>query len=225
MLRVRDGRTLGCYLLIASLLLKIVGLESFSQGWLHHAGDGIAALAFVYAAAQLSGSRHGALMMAFLAGLPWWLDVMDVPPQLFDFESLFWCIAHSYLSILLARSLIGKLEIGHQEVLDTISVYLASGLAFAELHCLIQWYHPASLVATLDPQQAPLHYDMVLYFSFVTQATLGYGDVIPAHPLSRALAILQSLYGVMFTAIVIARVVAINTETRLRRAGQTNDSK
>ena len=47
------------------------------------------------------------------------------------------------------------------------------------------------------------------YFSFVTQTTLGYGDITPKSPVARGLTILQTLVGQLYLAIVIARMVAI----------------
>ena len=47
-----------------------------------------------------------------------------------------------------------------------------------------------------------------LYFSFVTLATLGYGDYTPAHELSRTLAIVEALFGQLYLVTVIALLVS-----------------
>lgn len=46
------------------------------------------------------------------------------------------------------------------------------------------------------------------YFSFVTLTTLGYGDIVPATPLARILAVLEATTGVLCVAITVARLVA-----------------
>jgi hypothetical protein len=47
-----------------------------------------------------------------------------------------------------------------------------------------------------------------LYFSFVTLTTIGYGDILPIHPIARNLAIMEAIMGQMYIAILIARLVS-----------------
>ena len=49
----------------------------------------------------------------------------------------------------------------------------------------------------------------LLYFSYVTLTTLGYGDITPVSSIARSLAVLEAALGVMFMAVVIGRVVGI----------------
>ncbi|HEY7534991.1 MAG TPA: potassium channel family protein, partial [Thermodesulfobacteriota bacterium] len=49
----------------------------------------------------------------------------------------------------------------------------------------------------------------LLYFSFVTLTTVGYGDITAVHPVSRSLAMLEGLIGQLFPAILIARLVSM----------------
>ncbi len=67
----------------------------------------------------------------------------------------------------------------------------------------------------------------MLYYSFVTLATVGYGDVSPYTPAARALSVLESLVGIMYIAILIARFVS-NYEKENRREEEKkidNDSE
>lgn len=202
------------YLLVAALLLKIVGLEAAGYGTLHHIVDGLAVLVLAHAAARLRIAWWAGGVVLVLEGLPWAMDTLGIAAAGLDLESLLWAISHFTLSALLAHSLIHKGVVRRGELLDTISLYLVSGIGFAELYSLLLSTLPGSIVQVSAPEgQAPT-FDIVLYYSFVTQATLGYGDVVPAHRLTRVLSILQSLYGVLFTAIVIGRVVALHVESR-----------
>lgn len=49
----------------------------------------------------------------------------------------------------------------------------------------------------------------MLYFSFVTLTTLGYGDVTPAHPVARWMAQFQAVFGQLYIAILIASLVGM----------------
>jgi voltage-gated potassium channel len=48
----------------------------------------------------------------------------------------------------------------------------------------------------------------MLYFSFVTLTTLGYGDVSPLHPVARTLAYLEAVVGQLYVAVLIASLVS-----------------
>ena len=53
----------------------------------------------------------------------------------------------------------------------------------------------------------------VLYYSFVTLGTVGYGDVTPATPLARAISLVEAVAGIMYVATMIARFVSIHTSS------------
>ena len=48
-----------------------------------------------------------------------------------------------------------------------------------------------------------------LYFSVVTMTTLGYGDIVPIHPVARMFAILEALIGLLYPATLLARLVSL----------------
>jgi hypothetical protein len=50
----------------------------------------------------------------------------------------------------------------------------------------------------------------LLYFSYVTLTTLGFGDITPVHPVARSIAGLEALTGQFYIAIVVARLVALH---------------
>ncbi|HSG29750.1 MAG TPA: ion channel, partial [Candidatus Krumholzibacterium sp.] len=49
----------------------------------------------------------------------------------------------------------------------------------------------------------------LVYFSFSTLTTLGYGDLIPVSTTARSLAIIEAVAGVLYIAIIISRLVGI----------------
>ncbi len=51
--------------------------------------------------------------------------------------------------------------------------------------------------------------DTFIYFSFVTLATLGYGDIVPLTEKAQSLAVVETLMGQMYLAVNIAALVAI----------------
>jgi hypothetical protein len=50
----------------------------------------------------------------------------------------------------------------------------------------------------------------VLYFSFATLTTLGYGDIVPTSPISRMLASIEAITGQLYLAVLVARLVGMH---------------
>ena len=62
-----------------------------------------------------------------------------------------------------------------------------------------------------------------LYFTFITGLTIGYGDFVPRQPLTRFLAILIGLFGVVLTGLIAA--VAVHAlQTTVSRARPPNSN-
>jgi hypothetical protein len=56
----------------------------------------------------------------------------------------------------------------------------------------------------------------MLYFSFSTLTTVGYGDIVPVNPLARGLANLEAVIGQLYLVTTIARLVTLELEGRRR---------
>jgi hypothetical protein len=90
-----------------------------------------------------------------------------------------------------------------------ICAYLMLGVAWGAAYDLVEQFYPGafrfiSAPANIDEQSAKL-----VYFSFVTLTTVGYGDVSPVSPYARSLAIAEAVVGQLFPAILIGALVAM----------------
>lgn len=54
----------------------------------------------------------------------------------------------------------------------------------------------------------------LMYFSFVTLTTVGYGDVQPVHPIARSLAVAEALVGQLYLAILITSLVGLALQAK-----------
>jgi len=98
-----------------------------------------------------------------------------------------------------------------------IAVYLLLGLIWSYAYHVILIQNPGSFQpATLGEQRDSVMPDLV-YFSFVTMTTVGYGDFTPVHPMARSLAMLEALVGQLYPAILIGRLVAMELQYRESR--------
>jgi hypothetical protein len=107
-------------------------------------------------------------------------------------------------------------ELSADGVFATIAVYLLIAMLFAQLYLLLLAADPGCFslpeaVASRPPRQ--LQNDM-LYFSFVTLATVGYGDILPVGDSTRMLAMLEAVVGQFYVAVVVAVFVGMYSTQR-----------
>jgi voltage-gated potassium channel len=88
-------------------------------------------------------------------------------------------------------------------------IYLLMGLIWALFYRLIFQYIPGSFNGLQSSDM-----DNFLYYSFVTLAGLGYGDITPLAPLARTFAYLEVIAGQMYIAIMLAGIVGLYLSRR-----------
>jgi hypothetical protein len=92
-------------------------------------------------------------------------------------------------------------------VASAITVYLLLGVIWGAAYLTIYIINPGTFEAPgVDPDYASVHF---LYYSYVTLTTLGYGDITPVSPTARILSVTEAITGVLYTAILIARLVSL----------------
>ncbi|HOL07292.1 MAG TPA: potassium channel family protein, partial [Methanomassiliicoccaceae archaeon] len=82
--------------------------------------------------------------------------------------------------------------------------------------------YPGSFVDSANPSES-MNFHTSMYYSFVTLATLGYGDIVPVTQEARGLVIVEVLTGVLYMAILISRLVG--TWGVIRTAGTRSEDQ
>ena len=88
-------------------------------------------------------------------------------------------------------------------IIGAVSAYLLLGLTGAVLTNLVGIIYPGSFKAPSDFHN---FYNMV-YYSFVTMSTLGYGDIVPQTPQAKSVAMTISVFGQLYLAVLMAMLV------------------
>jgi hypothetical protein len=142
--------------------------------------------------------------------LRWATYIMNVS----GFESwIVFCdfICCAILSVIVLLQVFREGPITIHRITGAIAVYLLIGLMWSFLYNFIALQSPESfkLPASLGTYSADTLQSNLLYFSFVTLTTLGYGDILAVHPSARMLVMLEALTGQLFPAILLARLVSL----------------
>jgi len=85
-----------------------------------------------------------------------------------------------------------------------LSTYLLAGVFFGQIYWAIEGFRPGSIVGP-----DPLNELSAVYYSFVTLATLGYGDFLPRTDLARGIAQFEVIGGQLFLAVMVARLIGL----------------
>ncbi len=106
---------------------------------------------------------------------------------------------------------------GHR-IQGAVVAYVLIAMAFAMAYFFLEFLLPGSFrfpngALVINNQSWRDFY----YFSVVTLATLGYGDVTPVHPVARNLAMAEALIGQLYPAILLARLVSLHIQTKPKK--------
>jgi voltage-gated potassium channel Kch len=113
--------------------------------------------------------------------------------------------------VAIGRALYSRPVIDVRTVLGAICIYLLIGIMFAFLYASLDAITGPSFFVQTDTPGI----QTFLYFSFVTQTTVGYGDYTAATDLGRTLATTEALLGQIYLVTVVA--VLVSRMTVLRR--------
>lgn len=149
------------------------------------------------------------LIFALITGLPalftnWSFQFLKSPSLLLIHHicaGLFFAVA----TIIIIRHLINQKVITVDLIWGAVCGYFLLGFMWGDIFSLLETIQPGSFNLG---QQAP-DIDSLIYFSFVTLATLGYGDIVPLTKQAQSLAIIETVMGQMYLAVNIAALVAI----------------
>jgi len=118
---------------------------------------------------------------------------------------LFASIMLAWTTVFLFLSLFETKEVTSTTLWEAVSVYILIGLTWASVFAILEAVTPGSFEDTSLDVAVDFH--TLIYYSFVTLATLGYGDILPTTQEARGLVIMEVLTGVLYMAILISRLV------------------
>jgi hypothetical protein len=108
------------------------------------------------------------------------------------------------IAVVIALSILDKGEVDRQSITGAICIYVLLGMIFTFVYGATALLGDGSFFAqNTDGTRA-----IRLYFSYITLATVGYGDYTPAGNLGHALAVIEALTGQLYLVTVIALLVA-----------------
>lgn len=114
------------------------------------------------------------------------------------------------------RSILCDVVVRARVTLETlrgvICAYFMIAFAFAYIYCLIEHVVPGTFLLARQPVLVSSYVEYLsemLYFSFVTLLTIGYGDITAVKDVGQTVVIIQGILGQFYITILVARIVAV----------------
>jgi Ion channel len=137
-------------------------------------------------------------------------------PASFIFSAAGAVLALSALNWVVASAVFAPGRISFYRIQGAFVLYLNLAVWFSVLFRLIAELQPGAFVGFPSDTQGAEFESVLLYFSFTTITSTGYGDIIPVNPFARSLTNLEAVTGQLYAATVLARIVTLELEHRRR---------
>ena len=112
----------------------------------------------------------------------------------------FGTILYLYIIVLLVINLLSYRVVTADLIYCAISTYFLIGVMWTGIYIFLEGISPGSFSGISENED-------LLYFSFVTLTTVGFGDITPESILGKRLAVFEAAMGGIYLAVIIAMIV------------------
>jgi voltage-gated potassium channel len=103
--------------------------------------------------------------------------------------------------------------VDRNKVIGSFCIYLLLGIIWATVYMMLAEYRPGAFDGLTFGSWHET-FPNLLYFSFITLTTIGYGDITPAAPVAQFLAFMEAIIGQFYMAVLVASLVGIGISNR-----------
>jgi len=219
-----EERSLSVFLLLLVVHMFVIGSVVRAGLALDIAGDLLFSILLV--AGVFMVVRHRILqwtagMFVLLAIAVRWVGIVFGTPRLLFLNGVLTLLAALTFLLIVLWWVYREGSVTGHRVRGAIAAYLLLALCFSLAYDLIEYVHPGSFTLPLGGAQGiQTRSSSFLSFSVVTLTTVGFGDIAAVHPVARSLVMVEALVGTLYPAILLARLVTLQLETRRSQKSQ-----
>jgi hypothetical protein len=198
-----------CFYLFCALVLLLVAVPLYEESATGRIALNVMSLLILLSGASAIGRGGGSFVISLLLAAP--AAVFQVLSYTSDdhsylilsqaFAAAFYFITVTYLLLYALRREVLTMD----KLYGAAAGYLMMGMMWAYCYNLLLWFHPGALAMNGEPLIAT-EPSTLLYFSFVTLTATGMSDILPVAPFARILCVFEMVTGVLFIAVLIARL-------------------
>jgi hypothetical protein len=140
------------------------------------------------------------------------LRFSSLPFEFYLLERIAGLINMSVFIFLNFRLLFRDFEVNLYRVIGAINVYLLVAILGAFGLEVVQLTMGSSIEGTNELILNEQDFSIYIYYSLVSLTTVGFGDFIPVNVISKMISVMLSTIGILYPAVVIAKLVGTNTQ-------------
>ena len=213
--RWEDPLLTGLTILMLVMMFVVAPLQSLGM-FAFQVFELLLALFLVGGVFAMSGSRTAVAAMLVALGMIVTGAILRIrSPSILDLN-LFagaWLIVGVTLAWAVARSIFAPGRVTYHRVVGAVLFYLTVAIIFAAFFTFIGTLQPKAFTG-LTVEDSPKLATQLIYFSFATLTTTGYGDIAPVAPVARTLCNLEAIFGQLYPATLLARLVTLEVAHR-----------
>jgi hypothetical protein len=116
---------------------------------------------------------------------------------------------YAFLTIAVFVEVMRRRAVRGDNLYGIVCVYLLIGVTFGTLYDFVETMSPGSFGYAGDLGDVSMGWRRLIFFSFMTLTGIGYGDITPLTTQAQSLAIIEGVTGVLYVAVLIARIVGM----------------
>ncbi|MEK6676252.1 MAG: ion channel [Planctomycetota bacterium] len=209
----RLGQTKCVWLLVSLLTLLLLYPFLESKDDTYHVLTVLTSISLIAGVIAVAATRRHAIV-AVLLGVPTavmgWLHHATPAEWVGILGDSLAIVFFGFTTLCVLSYVLRGTTVSADKLYGATCVYLLMGLVWAMAYSLLEKLQPGSFYAA--PEQnldGKLNWSDLLFFSFITLTTIGYGDITPVTSQARSLAILEAVAGTMFLTVLVARLIGL----------------
>ena len=147
----------------------------------------------------------------------------DGRAALFNWALVFHALVYFSVVVLLLRYVFGREVMDGDRLWGAASAYLMIGILWCFVYALVELEHGQTFL--VRGERSNLDLIELLYFSFSTLTTIGFGDIVPAARAGQVAAIIEGIIGTLFLAILIAKLVGVYPPPAQQHPGAPDETR
>jgi hypothetical protein len=200
-----------CFFLFLALLALLIAIP-FLTGTVHgRVLIGVVNIVVLITAVAAVASSRISFVVALLLGLPTVsLQILALRSGSPGHFALYWSFAAAFYAFALVHLLnyvLRRDRMSADKLYGAVAAYILIAILWAFLYGALEYFYPGAFA--LNGAPTALNIGELIYFSFTALTTAGFGDITPVLIQSRFLTILETVTGVMYVAILIARLTGV----------------
>lgn len=159
----------------------------------------------------LSKSRKQALLISIvpvLFSVFGWISAFNPTPFTILADLILSIGTFLLLIVLVLLKVFEPGPITSYRVIGSVVVYMLLANIWAMVYQFFYLHIEGSFQITLPPFESNSLDANFMYFSYITITTTGFGEIVPLHPMARALVQVEAFIGVLYPVILIGRLVS-----------------